>query len=124
MLVKVRIYLQAGQITLGTLRGRRVAPAAKSRQPSRAELSPIGLGTDLGISVRGPSAMTGIMALKQTHGRNLITGIWPREPRRFWHFGPMARIVRDLALGYSIMAGPDRQDAFSSLGANFDARVG
>lgn len=89
-----------------------------------AGLSPTGLGTDLSISVRDPSAMTGIMALKPTHGRIPMTGIWPREPRRFWHLGPMVRSVRDLALGYSIMAGPDQQDAFLSQGANFDAGVG
>lgn len=89
-----------------------------------AGLSPIGLGTDLSISVRGPAAMTGIMGFKPTHGRIPMTGIWPREPRRFWHAGPMARSVRDLALAYSIVAGPDGQDAFSSLGANFDAGVG
>ncbi len=68
--------------------------------------------------------MTGIMALKPTHGRIPMTGIWPREPRRFWHAGPMARSVRDLALAYSIVAGPDGYDAFSSLGANFDAGIG
>lgn len=46
-----------------------------------AGLSPIGLGTDLAISVRGPAAQTGIMALKPTHGRIPMTGVWPREPR-------------------------------------------
>lgn len=72
-----------------------------------AGLSPIGLGTDLCISLRGPSAITGIMALKLTHGRVPMIGIWPREPRRFWHTGPMARSVCDLALAYSVVAGPD-----------------
>ena len=40
-----------------------------------------------------------------------MTGIWPRAPRRFWHVGPMARSIRDLALAFSQLAGPDGQDA-------------
>jgi aspartyl-tRNA(Asn)/glutamyl-tRNA(Gln) amidotransferase subunit A len=58
-----------------------------------AGMSPIGLGTDLAISVRGPAAQTGIVSLKATHGRVPMTGIWPRVPRRFWHVGPMARSI-------------------------------
>lgn len=80
-----------------------------------AGMSPIGLGTDLAISVRGPAAQTGIVSLKATHGRVPMTGIWPRAPRRFWHVGPMARSIRDLALALSQLAGPDGQDAFSSM---------
>ena len=34
-----------------------------------AGMSPIGLGTDLAISVRGPAAQTGITSMKATHGR-------------------------------------------------------
>ena len=66
-----------------------------------AGMSPIGLGTDLAISVRGPAAQTGITSMKPTHGRVPMTGIWPRAPRRFWHVGPMARSVRDVALAFS-----------------------
>ena len=79
-----------------------------------AGMSPLGLGTDLAISVRGPAAQTGITSLKATHGRVPMTGIWPRAPRRFWHVGPMSRSVRDIALAYSLLAGPDGHDAFSS----------
>jgi aspartyl-tRNA(Asn)/glutamyl-tRNA(Gln) amidotransferase subunit A len=89
-----------------------------------AGMSPIGLGTDLAISVRGPAAQTGIVSLKATHGRVPMTGIWPRAPRRFWHVGPMARSIRDLALAFSQLSGPDGQDAFSSSIAQFDAGVG
>ncbi len=46
-----------------------------------AGMSPLGLGTDLAISVRGPAAQTGIVSLKATHGRVPMTGIWPRAPR-------------------------------------------
>jgi aspartyl-tRNA(Asn)/glutamyl-tRNA(Gln) amidotransferase subunit A len=89
-----------------------------------AGMSPIGLGTDLAISVRGPAAQTGIVSLKATHGRVPMTGIWPRVPRRFWHVGPMARSIRDLALAFSRLAGPDGLDSFATSTVPFDAGVG
>jgi len=89
-----------------------------------AGMSPIGLGTDLAISVRGPAAQTGITSMKATHGRVPMTGIWPRAPRRFWHVGPMARSVRDLALAFSQLVGPDGQDAFATSTVQFDAGIG
>ncbi len=89
-----------------------------------AGMSPLGLGTDLAISIRGPAAQTGIIGLKATHGRIPMTGIWSRAPRRFWHVGPMARSVRDIALAYSLLAGPDGADGFSTSPLKFDAGVG
>src|ERR1700748_97692 len=50
-------------------------------------LSPIGIGSDLSISVRGPAAFTGIAALKATHGRVPYTGHFPRVLSRWWHIG-------------------------------------
>lgn len=89
-----------------------------------AGMSPLGLGTDLAISVRGPAAQTGIVSLKTTHGRIPMTGIWPREPRRFWHVGPMARSIRDLELAFSVLSGPDGLDAFATSTAQFDSGTG
>ncbi|RZJ66598.1 MAG: amidase [Flavobacterium sp.] len=89
-----------------------------------AGMSPLGLGTDLAISVRGPAAQTGIVSLKATHGRVPMTGIWPREPRRFWHVGPMARSIRDLELAFSVLSGPDGLDAFASSTVGFDSGMG
>jgi len=89
-----------------------------------AGMSPLGLGTDLAISVRGPAAHTGIVSLKATHGRVPMTGIWPREPRRFWHVGPMARSIRDLSLAFSLLAGPDGQDGYSTRAVPFDNGIG
>ncbi|MEA5404097.1 amidase [Arcicella sp. DC2W] len=88
-----------------------------------AGMSPIGLGTDLAISVRGPAAQTGIVSLKATHGRIPMTGVWPRVPHRFWHLGPMARSIRDLALSFSQLAGADGLDSFSSSVPRFDKNV-
>src|ERR1700735_882385 len=89
-----------------------------------AGMSPLGLATDLAISIPGPAAHTGIVSLKATHGRVPMTGIWPREPRRFWHVGPMARSIRDLSLAFSQLAGPDGQDGYSSSAISFDNGIG
>jgi aspartyl-tRNA(Asn)/glutamyl-tRNA(Gln) amidotransferase subunit A len=89
-----------------------------------AGMSPLGVGSDLSISLRGPAAHTGIVGFKATHGRMPMTGHWPRVPRRFWHIGPMARSVRDVALAYSLMAGPDGADGFSISSPGLDTGVG
>jgi aspartyl-tRNA(Asn)/glutamyl-tRNA(Gln) amidotransferase subunit A len=89
-----------------------------------ALMSPIGIATDVAISIRGPAALTGVVGLKATHGRIPMTGVWPRVPRRFWHIGPMARSVRDVALAYSLLAGPDGADGFSTAPLSLDAGVG
>jgi len=89
-----------------------------------AGMSPLGLGSDVSISVRGPAAHTGIVGFKATHGRVPLTGHWPRLPRRFWHIGPMARSVRDVAAAYQVLAGPDGEDGFSVAPPSIDAGVG
>lgn len=116
------------------LSGRTLNPWNQDRTPGgssggesaaiAAGMSPIGLATDVAISVRGPAALTGVVGLKATHGRIPMTGIWPRVPRRFWHAGPMARTVRDVALAYSLLAGPDGADGFSITPPALDAGVG
>lgn len=78
-----------------------------------AGMSPLGLGSDVGISVRGPAALTGIAALKATHGRIPCTGLWPQVLNRFWHIGPMARSVRDVAAAFGILAGSDGCDGYA-----------
>ncbi len=62
--------------------------------------------------------------MKATHGRVPMTGIWPRAPRRFWHVGPMARSVRDIALAFAQLAGPDGYDGFATSTVQFDAGIG
>jgi aspartyl-tRNA(Asn)/glutamyl-tRNA(Gln) amidotransferase subunit A len=78
-----------------------------------AGLSPIGIGSDVAISVRGPAAFNGIAALKATHGRIPYTGHFPTAMSRYWHVGPMARTIGDVALGYSILTGPDGVDPYA-----------
>jgi aspartyl-tRNA(Asn)/glutamyl-tRNA(Gln) amidotransferase subunit A len=83
-----------------------------------AGISPIGIGSDVAISVRGPAAFTGIAALKATHGRIPFTGHFPSVTSRWWHVGPMARTVRDVALGYSVLKGPDGIDGYAVHAGN------
>jgi aspartyl-tRNA(Asn)/glutamyl-tRNA(Gln) amidotransferase subunit A len=78
-----------------------------------AGMSPIGIGSDVMISVRGPAAFTGVAALKATHGRIPYTGHYPSVTSHWWHVGPMARTIRDVALGYSILKGPDGIDGYA-----------
>ena len=78
-----------------------------------AGMSPIGIGSDLMISVRGPAAFTGVAALKATHGRIPYTGHYPRITSHWFHVGPMALTIRDVALGYSILKGPDGLDGYT-----------
>lgn len=75
-----------------------------------AGLSPLGVGSDVAISIRGPAALTGICGLKPTRARVPTTGHWPPVPATFWHVGPIARSIRDLELTLSIMEGPDGVD--------------
>ena len=73
-------------------------------------MSPLGIGSDVGGSIREPANYCGIVGLKATHGRVPLTGHWPDVLLRFMHVGPMARTVRDVALALSIVAGPDGVD--------------
>ena len=76
-------------------------------------MSPLGIGSDVGGSIREPANYCGIVGLKATHGRIPLTGHWPEALLRFMHVGPLARSVRDAALGLSLMAGPDGLDHFA-----------
>jgi aspartyl-tRNA(Asn)/glutamyl-tRNA(Gln) amidotransferase subunit A len=78
-----------------------------------AGMSPMGIGSDVAISLRGPAAHTGIAALKATHGRIPFTGHLAPMTSAWFHVGPMARTVRDVALGYSLLSGPDGIDGYA-----------
>ncbi len=79
--------------------------------------SPCGLGTDSGASIRLPAHFCGLAALKPTTGRVPLTGVLDDEgqlgtlgdPRTV--VGPLARSVEDVALLYTLIAGPDGRDA-------------
>src|SRR5947207_1124978 len=73
-------------------------------------LVPIALGSDTNGSIRVPSSFCGIFGLKPTYGRLSRARSFPFVSS-FDHLGPFARNVRDLALAYDAMQGPDADDA-------------
>lgn len=77
-----------------------------------AGLSPVGIGTDTGGSVRVPAALCGLVGLKPTHGRVPLTGVFPLAPS-LDTVGPLTRTVGDAALVYAVIAGADPADAWS-----------
>ena len=76
-------------------------------------MSPLGIGSDVGGSIREPSNYCGIVGLKATHGRIPLTGHWPETLLRFMHVGPIVRSVGDAALALGLMAGPDGVDHYA-----------
>jgi Asp-tRNA(Asn)/Glu-tRNA(Gln) amidotransferase A subunit family amidase len=79
--------------------------------------SPGGIGSDGGGSIRIPAHFCGIAGLKPTPGRISTTGHFPSlyYPAGLTSVaGPMARTVEDLELLFSVLAGFDAQDPFST----------
>ena len=76
----------------------------------------LGLGTDTGGSVRGPSTSNGIVGLKPTHGLLSRDGIIPLA-LSFDTGGPMARNVADVAVALGVMTGVDAADAATKASA-------
>jgi AtzE family amidohydrolase len=74
-----------------------------------AGLVPLALGSDTNGSVRVPAALCGVFGLKPTYGRVSRAGValfsWSLD-----HVGLLARSVRDLALAYDLLQGPDGAD--------------
>jgi len=82
-----------------------------------AGMSPIGLGNDIGGSLRNPAHCCGIASLKPTTGRiPHASALQPEDgalSAQLMHVeGPMARHVEDLRLALSILAGPHARDPF------------
>ena len=76
---------------------------------------PITLGSDTNGSIRVPSSLCGVFGLKPTFGRLPRTGSFPFISS-LDHLGPMARSVRDLALAYDAMQGPEAPAAHNDAG--------
>jgi aspartyl-tRNA(Asn)/glutamyl-tRNA(Gln) amidotransferase subunit A len=78
-----------------------------------AGLTPMGMGSDTGGSIRIPAACCGTVGLKPTSGRVSRAGILPLA----WsldHAGPLTRTVADAAAILSVIAGHDPLDRSSS----------
>jgi Asp-tRNA(Asn)/Glu-tRNA(Gln) amidotransferase A subunit family amidase len=79
-----------------------------------AGITPIGIGTDTGGSVRVPAALCGVFGLKVTHGRIPLTGVYPLVAS-LDTVGPIAGSIDDLTLAYVAMAGSDAADGWSAV---------
>ena len=82
-----------------------------------ASLGAVGLGTDTGNSIRGPSSHNALVGIRPTIGLTSRAGIIPL----FAHNdvgGPMARTVADAATLLSVVAGPDPADPVTAMNAN------
>ena len=93
--------LETHRVPGGSSSGTGVAVAAR--------LTPAGIGSDTGGSVRIPSAFNGLVGLKVTFGRIGLSGTmllsWSLDS-----IGPMARSVEDCALLLNALAAPDPRD--------------
>ncbi len=79
-----------------------------------AGASPIGLGADIGGSIRLPAFFCGVFGHKPTGGLVPGTGQFPiaeNDALRFLTTGPIARRAEDLFPFLQIVAGPDGEDA-------------
>jgi len=78
--------------------------------------APLGLGSDTGGSIRGPSSANGVVGIKPTNGLISRSGIMPCV-LSFDTGGPMARTVYDAALALGVMTGVDPKDPLTSTSA-------
>ena len=74
--------------------------------------SPLGLGSDIGGSIRLPAAFCGIAGLRPTSAALSSTGHWPPlhgQHAELFAIGPLARRVEDLALAWDVLRGATPQ---------------
>jgi amidase len=126
ILAKVNLSEFASGATMSSVGGASLNPHDPDRSPSgssggtgvaiAAGYAPVGIGTDTGGSVRGPSAANGIVGLKTTHGLVSRDGIVPLA-LSFDTAGPMARHVYDVAATLGVIAGVDPSDPSTQKGA-------
>ena len=116
----------ASRATPGTSSARRAARLAGRRPHWQRASGPLGLGSDIGGSLRVPAHFTGVMALKPTLGLVPTRGHTPPGatplPRDddLAVVGPMARTAADLALLFDVIAGPD--ELTTGVGYRLDLR--
>jgi aspartyl-tRNA(Asn)/glutamyl-tRNA(Gln) amidotransferase subunit A len=68
-----------------------------------AALTPLGLGSDLGGSIRLPASWCGVVGFKPTHGRVPLEGHWPETLIEWMHVGPLARSVEDVTVAFGAL---------------------
>ena len=75
-----------------------------------ANLGLVGLGSDTGNSIRGPSSHNGLVGIRSTQGLTSRDGIMPLYAHRDIG-GPMTRTVEDAVRVFDVIAGTDPADA-------------
>jgi len=123
ILAKLNMSEFASGDAMNSLDGPTYNPHDPARTPSgssggtgaaiAAAYASVGLGSDTGGSVRGPSSANGIVGLKPTLGLLSRDGIVPLA-LSFDTAGPMARNVYDVAVALGVMAGVDSADSATS----------
>ena len=119
ILAKVNMSEFASGVTMSSVAGYIRNPHDVTRTPSgssggtgaaiAASFAQLGIGTDTGGSVRGPSTSNGIVGLKPTLGVLSRDGIVPLA-LSFDTAGPMGRSVYDVAAMLTVMTGVDVAD--------------
>jgi aspartyl-tRNA(Asn)/glutamyl-tRNA(Gln) amidotransferase subunit A len=71
-----------------------------------------GLGTDTGISIRGPSSWLGLVGVRPSYGRVSVRGVFPRA-YSFDTVGPLAHTVADAATLLQVIAEYDEKDKYA-----------
>lgn len=104
-------YSSLGGLTLNPYNLGRNASGSSSGTAAAiaANFAVLGTGSDTAGSIRGPSAVTGLVGIKPTMGLVSRDGIVPLT-LSFDVGGPMARTVTDAAIALGVMAGPDSAD--------------
>ena len=116
---KMNLSEFAGGATYSSLGGQSLNPHDLARSPAgssggtgvgiAAGYAPLGMGTDTGGSVRGPSTANGVVGMRPSMGLLSRSGIIPLA-LAFDTGGPLTRNVADIAAMLSVMVGVDPAD--------------
>ncbi len=116
--------LASGITTISSIGGQTCNPYDPDRSPGgssggsgaavAASFAPIAWGSDTCGSIRIPSAVHNLFGLRPTKGLSSISGIVPLSHSQDVG-GPIARTVRDLAIGLDATVGPDPTDTATRI---------
>ncbi len=85
-----------------------------------ASFALVGLGSDTGDSIRGPSSHQALAGIRSTMGLTSRAGVFPLNLRADIA-GPMARTVEDMATVFQVLTGEDPRDPVTAEAAHHPA---